>query len=345
MAIMDSGDEMVPLPGFAGGKAFGPKAAAKKAVAKPVTKRPAARSAPEAGTRGAKASPSRPLATLAEMTLDVINGLNANVKPSSCPHQHAGIRVGSACSGWCSEVYALKRLGKQFTLCFACDIDKKVKTLVHHTMDHHHWFDDMTKADFQAAPSVDVFMVGFPCQPWSPAGLRKGSSDARSQPVLFALAYMLLHQPAIAILENVAGLYREHANFFCLLLSTMESMLDERGAKLYDISWQLLNCKTHGGLPQNRERLFIVAVKRSCSRSAMVWPGETAMRPLQDILDAPTRKRKSQAGADPSAKLSKSCAINLRKGFADVVKAGGDPERESTPLLYAIFGLLRWKVA
>ena len=80
--------------------------------------------------------------------------------PLACSRQHSGLRVGSACSGWCSEVYALRRLGKAFTLCFACDIDKKVKTLLRHTMDHHHWYDAKS---FQAAPTVDLFFAGFPC--------------------------------------------------------------------------------------------------------------------------------------------------------------------------------------
>ena len=66
------------------------------------------------------------------------------------------------------------------------------------------------------------------------------------------------------------------------------------------------------------------------------------MRPLRELLDAPARKRKAQACADPPATLSKSCEHNLRKGLADVLKAGGDPEKESRPFLNAVFGFWGW---
>ena len=106
--------------------------------------------------------------------------------------------------------------------------------------------------------------------------------------MLLALAYIQLNKPALTVLESVAGLYRERTEFFCLLLSVLDSLRDTCGAKLCLRFHKLVNS------------LFLHSLKDQ--------PGH------QSMMDV--------------SKLSKSCATNLRKGLADIVKIGGNPDRE-----------------
>ncbi|WP_430384451.1 DNA (cytosine-5-)-methyltransferase [Bacillus toyonensis] len=106
---------------------------------------------------------------------------------------------------------------------------------------------------------VDVICGGFPCQAFSIAGKRLGFTETRGT-LFFEIARLAKEiQPQYLFLENVKGLLNhDSGNTFRTILST----LDELG---YDAEWQLLNSKDYG-VPQNRERVFIIGHLRGRSR-------------------------------------------------------------------------------
>lgn len=106
---------------------------------------------------------------------------------------------------------------------------------------------------------VDVICGGFPCQAFSIAGKRLGFAETRGT-LFFEIARLAKEiQPQYLFLENVKGLLNhDGGNTFRTIIST----LDELG---YDAEWQVLNSKNFG-VPQNRERVFIIGHSRRHSR-------------------------------------------------------------------------------
>ena len=198
--------------------------------------------------------------------------------PSTCLHPHPGtITIGSACSGWSSELFSLDRLGVKYTSCFACDNNPQVKALSQSLHKHHFWYDDATSLDFIASPTVDLFFAGFPCQPFSKAGANLGLTDDRGIVVLHLVRWLGLHKPKVFLFENVKGLWDQHKATLLLILELLCGLTCARGRKLYQVSWKILNCRLHGGLPQNRERLFIAGVRKDVLTSEMAWPEEAVL--------------------------------------------------------------------
>ena len=112
-------------------------------------------------------------------------------------------------------------------------------------------YGDITKINAEELPDFDCLVGGFPCQAFSIAGKRRGFDDTRGT-LFFDLARILrAKQPRLFVFENVKGLLsHDNGNTFRTIIAT----LDELG---YDLQWQVLNSKNHG-VPQNRERVFIV---------------------------------------------------------------------------------------
>ena len=106
-------------------------------------------------------------------------------------------------------------------------------------------------------PDFDICCGGFPCQPFSVAGLKRGFEDTRGT-LFFNIANLIREKinhgypPRIIFLENVRGLKNHDKG---RTLSVILATLDELG---YNYSYEVLNAK-YFGVPQNRERLFIVA--------------------------------------------------------------------------------------
>lgn len=110
---------------------------------------------------------------------------------------------------------------------------------------------DITLIDEREIPNFDILLAGFPCQPFSNAGLKKGFEDTRGT-LFFHIAKIIKHhQPRVLFLENVKGL-KSHNNgqTFQIIANT----LSELG---YNIHTQVLNAKDFGS-PQNRERIYII---------------------------------------------------------------------------------------
>jgi DNA (cytosine-5)-methyltransferase 1 len=120
-------------------------------------------------------------------------------------------------------------------------------------------YGDITKINADELPDFDCLVGGFPCQAFSIAGKRKGFNDTRGT-LFFDLARILrAKQPRLFVFENVKGLLsHDNGNTFKTIIAT----IDELG---YDCQWQVINSKNHG-VPQNRERIFIVGHLRGTPR-------------------------------------------------------------------------------
>lgn len=146
-----------------------------------------------------------------------------------------------------------------------CEIDKfarKSYKAIHNTEGEREYHDITAVSDEEwreLRGTVDVICGGFPCQAFSIAGKRKGFLDETRGTLFFEIARAAEQiKPRTLFLENVKGLLsHDKGRTFGIILST----LDELG---YNVEWQLLNSKNFG-VPQNRERVFIIGHLRGAS--------------------------------------------------------------------------------
>jgi DNA (cytosine-5)-methyltransferase 1 len=156
---------------------------------------------------------------------------------------------------------------------FASEIDKFARQTYEHNFrkispevfENGNFNEDITNPnlDYSKIPDFDILCAGFPCQPFSHAGLKKGFDDTRGT-LFFNIKEIVRSKieanklnkkvsiPKILLLENVKG-FKNHdkGNTFKVIKRT----LNELG---YEVAAEVLNSK-HFGVPQNRERIFIVA--------------------------------------------------------------------------------------
>lgn len=164
------------------------------------------------------------------------------------------IKYFSMFSGIGGFELGLEQVGERTDTQFKCvgysEIDKQAITTYEAHFDHTNYGDAST-IDPYTIPNFDLLVAGFPCQPFSLAGERKGFRDTRGT-LFFDIARILEHhKPQNFILENVKGLTsHDGGRTFRTIIQT----LDELG---YCVEWSILNSKNHG-LGQNRERIFIV---------------------------------------------------------------------------------------
>lgn len=134
---------------------------------------------------------------------------------------------------------------------------------------------DITTVKTSEIPDHDLLVGGFPCQAFSIAGKRRGFDDTRGT-LFFDIARILKDkQPKYFILENVKGLLSHNkGDTFRTIIAT----LTELG---YDLQWQVLNSKNFG-VPQNRERVFIVGHLRGEPRPE-VFPISTSSGQIDEL--------------------------------------------------------------
>ncbi len=114
---------------------------------------------------------------------------------------------------------------------------------------------DITKVDLQEVPKHDVLIGGFPCQPFSHAGLKRGFEDTRGT-LFFDVARIIDHRkPSMVLLENVKGFTTHDKG---RTMATVKETLEGLG---YNVFLKVLNARDFG-VPQNRERIFIVALNK-----------------------------------------------------------------------------------
>jgi DNA (cytosine-5)-methyltransferase 1 len=186
------------------------------------------------------------------------------------------LRVGTDCSGIEAPIQALQNLGVPFQHQWSCEIDKFARASILANYEPDILFEDMLERNVADLPDIDLYVCGFPCQSFSVAGYRKGLSDPRGNLFFKCLEVLEAKQPSFFILENVRGLLSIHeGTVFPMMLEALE----ETG---YTVSWKILNTRDYG-VPQNRERVFIVGVHQSLQQT-FKFP-EPKPTELEDILE------------------------------------------------------------
>lgn len=115
-------------------------------------------------------------------------------------------------------------------------------------------YGDITKINPKDIPDFDILTGGFPCQPFSICGKRKGFEDTRGT-LFFNICNIIKEkQPKVIVLENVKHLiHHDNGNTFRVIIESLEDLG-------YLVEYKILNAKDFG-VPQNRERIIIVASK------------------------------------------------------------------------------------
>ncbi len=141
---------------------------------------------------------------------------------------------------------------------------------------------DIRRKDLLIAGNpVDVLVAGFPCQPYSIAGLRKGLDDDRGGEIFKNLLRLLrTAKPQSFLLENVKGI-RSHEKG-----ATFQYMLRELEKCGYSLRHETLNSMTHANIPQNRERVFIIGFRDSKSAASFDFPKSIPLtKTIHDCLE------------------------------------------------------------
>lgn len=162
-----------------------------------------------------------------------------------------------------------------FKTVYANDFDKFCKN----TYDANHdepklHVEDINKIDIKNLPEFDILLGGFPCQPFSIAGYREGFKDGKNRGNLFFRIVDILKEkkPMAIMLENVKNLKgHDKGNTFKVIKGELENLG-------YYIKAEVLNGITHGNIPQNRERIFIVGFLDRKKAEAFNFPEKIKLK-------------------------------------------------------------------
>ena len=138
---------------------------------------------------------------------------------------------------------------------FANDMVQHSKVIYDENFDHKLTLADINSLDVSEIPAHDILTGGFPCQPFSIAGARAGFEDERSNVFWKMLKIIDHHNPRCIVLENVKNLVTHDKK---RTFETITTELEKRG---YHITSKVLDTSKITGIPQHRERIYIVCIK------------------------------------------------------------------------------------
>lgn len=201
-----------------------------------------------------------------------------NDKKILAPHQFAFVDLFAGIGGM---RLAFEEAGGRCIL--TCEIDAHATKTYQENFrpEHNHFYaKDICALSSSDIPEHDVLVAGFPCQPYSMAGLRKGLKDARGQVFLEIIRILQDKQPKAFLLENVKGMVAHDGG------KTFKFMCESLESVGYSIKHKILNSMTHANIPQNRERVFIVGMRNQIQMLNFEFPTEKNLQKnIHDCLD------------------------------------------------------------
>ena len=203
------------------------------------------------------------------------------------------LKVGSDFSGVGAFNQSLIRLGVSFEEVFACDMDKYARdTFIHNYGEPKYYPTNVYDREIPSE-SLDIYMTSPPCQAFSISGKRLGKNDKRGVLFFNSHEFIQVNKPRFFIFENVKGLLSDDGG------KTFQEWINMLGGKSvnglpvlfphddavpYHLYWKVLNAKHHG-VPQNRERVFLIGIRDDEDNSFQFPKEEHLSKRLKDVLE------------------------------------------------------------
>ncbi len=194
-------------------------------------------------------------------------------------NNNSRLKVFEAFAGYGGASFGLNRTNLQHEVIGFSEFDKYASAIFELNHPGIKNFGDITQIDPLELPDFDMFTGGFPCQPFSSAGLGKGELDIRGTLFYDVVRICESKKPQHILLENVKGLTTKRHK------ETFEKILYELRRIGYSVHWKVLNSKEYG-IPQNRERLWIYGYKGDLPSNFKLEPEKIDLKgKFKDFLD------------------------------------------------------------
>lgn len=188
--------------------------------------------------------------------------------------------VGSLYAGIGGICLGFKKSG--FDVLWANEFDKNACITYRKNFNHELIEGDVLLLELNKIKKIDILTAGFPCQPFSVAGYRKGFDDNRGNHFFRILDFVDTIRPKVVFLENVKNLTTHDKG---QTIKVIEKTLRDRN---YTFQAKILNTKNYGNIPHNRERIFIVAFDKEIypnAESQFQFPKEEKLtRTIKDLI-------------------------------------------------------------
>ena len=157
---------------------------------------------------------------------------------------------------------------------FACDNDKEVKKSIQANHSPEVFYPDIQGRDVVSVPYVDLYVAGFPCQPFSSMGKQQGFEDPCGIIFFDILKYIETKLPKVFVLENVKGLVKlNNGKDLNRILKLLRRVRLRDHSRAYVIKHQIIDTKEQG-IPQSRPRWYCVGIRKDCSEAdSFTFPG------------------------------------------------------------------------
>jgi len=194
------------------------------------------------------------------------------------------IRIGTDCSGIEAPIEALKQMKVPFQHIFCCEKDPYALMSIKANYNPDKIYTDITKRKHSLLPDIDIYVCGFPCQPFSLMGNKLGTEDTRSNIMFSCIKVIQKKLPKVFILENVKNFkFIQNGEPFNYLINTLKKIKTQEKEFAYNIYYDILNTKDYG-IPQNRKRIFIIGIRKDIQIDEYKTPDTIPMKPLDDFI-------------------------------------------------------------
>ena len=168
-----------------------------------------------------------------------------------------------------------------FNIVWGNEIDKYAATTYRTNFPNHKLVEgDIKQVKTEEIPSFDILIAGFPCQAFSVAGEQKGFNDERGKIFFEIIRFLKVKKPLAFLLENVRNLVNHNEG------ETLKKMLELLKNCGYWVKYDVLSAETHGNIPQNRERIFIVGFRDKKQYETFSFPLEVPLKTqIRDLVD------------------------------------------------------------
>ena len=199
------------------------------------------------------------------------------------------IKIGTDCSGIEAPIEALKCLCDKYKNInykhiFSSEINKYAIRCIKQNNNPDILYEDMQKRDINIVPDINLYISGFPCQPYSRANKYKSDVDPRLNLFEYCLKVIINKKPDCFILENVKTLVTLRNGYYF-----NEILMRLNHNNIYDIHYKVINTKEYG-IPQSRDRLYIIGILKSKQINDFSFPSKCKMHDILSYVDIKNNK-------------------------------------------------------